>query len=181
MLKAVIFDMDGTLGDTLALILRCFKETIEPILGRTVSDDELMATFGPSEEATINALIPEHFDEGMSTYHRLYQMYHSEYPKPFDGIPEILRYIKEKNRRLGLVTGKGPAGTQITLRMYGMQNMFDAIETGIPEKPNKPACLRRMLDKFGIAPDEAVYVGDAPSDIPAARGPARPSRKSSRR
>lgn len=169
MIKAVIFDMDGTIGDTMPLILRSFREAIEPRAGRSVSDDELMATFGPSEEGTILAFIPEHFEEGVAAYIQNYRTYHTEYPAPFDGIKELLEYLKSKQIKIGLVTGKGAAGAAITMRQYGLENVFDAIDTGVPEGPRKPEGLKVVLSQFGLEPDEAVYVGDAPSDITACR------------
>jgi phosphoglycolate phosphatase/pyrophosphatase PpaX len=167
MIKAVIFDMDGTLGDTLPLIVRAFREAIEPHAGRAVSDEEILATFGPSEEGTIIALIPEHYEQGLKTYFQSYTTLHAQFPEPFDGIKDLLQYLKSKQIKLGLVTGKGAIGTDITLRQYGLENVFDEIETGRPEGPRKPQALRAMLKKFGLAPTDAVYIGDAPSDITA--------------
>ncbi len=169
MIKAVIFDMDGTIGDTMPLILRSFREAIEPLAGRSISDEALMATFGPSEEGTILAFIPEHFEEGVKAYIENYKTYHTNYPQPFDGIKELLQYLKSKQLKIGLVTGKGAAGADITLRQYGLENTFDAIDTGVPEGPRKPEGLKAVLSQFGIEPHEAVYIGDAPSDITACK------------
>ena len=63
MLKAVIFDFDGTVCDTLPLCIAAFRKSIEPLAGRRFSDQEITATFGPSEEGTIRALIPEFYEQ----------------------------------------------------------------------------------------------------------------------
>lgn len=169
MIKAVFFDMDGTIGDTLPLIITAFREAVEPRANRRVSDDEILATFGPSEEGTIMALIPGHYDEGVKAYHESYTKHHGAYARPFDGLAEIFDYIKSKRAKLCIVTGKGAVSAAITLKVYGMENLFDAIETGRPEDPCKPDGMRRLLDRFGLQPDEAVYVGDAPSDVTSAQ------------
>ena len=65
MLKAVIFDFDGTVCDTLPLCIAAFRKSIEPLAGRRFSDQEITATFGPSEEGTIRALIPEFYEQGV--------------------------------------------------------------------------------------------------------------------
>lgn len=167
MIKAVLFDMDGTIGDTMPLCIGAFRKAIEPLALRSLSDEEITATFGPSEEGTISALIPEHYEEGLSNYRRSYEELHEQYPHPFDGIKDMIENLKSKGIIVGIVTGKGRQSADITLRRYGMEGLFDAIEAGSPTGPRKPEGLAVMLERFGLAPDEAVYVGDAPSDITA--------------
>ncbi|HXS57064.1 MAG TPA: HAD hydrolase-like protein, partial [Hanamia sp.] len=67
-IKAVIFDLDGTLANTLPLCIRAFRKSIEPLINRSVSDAEIVATFGPSEEGTIMALAPDHYKKGVTDY-----------------------------------------------------------------------------------------------------------------
>ena len=67
-IKCVIFDLDGTIGDTVPLCIKAFKEAIEPLINRSVSNEEIIATFGPSEEGTIMALAPEFYEKGVEDY-----------------------------------------------------------------------------------------------------------------
>jgi len=53
-----IFDLDGTIGNTLPLCVTAFREALESLAGRPLSDAAIMATFGPSEEGTVMALVP---------------------------------------------------------------------------------------------------------------------------
>jgi len=168
MIKAVIFDMDGTIGDTMPLCIGAFRKAIEPLAGRSLSDDEITSTFGPSEEGTISALIPEHYEKGLANYLRCYEELHEQYLHPFDGIKDVIEHLKSKGIIVGIVTGKGRLSADITLRKYGMENLFDAIEAGSPDGPRKPEGIKALLERFDLAADEAVYVGDAPSDITAA-------------
>jgi beta-phosphoglucomutase-like phosphatase (HAD superfamily) len=57
-IEAVIFDLDGTIANTLPLCIAAFRKSIEPLLQASISDEEIIATFGPSEEGTIRKLIP---------------------------------------------------------------------------------------------------------------------------
>jgi phosphoglycolate phosphatase-like HAD superfamily hydrolase len=57
-IRAVIFDLDGTLADTLPLCIQAFRASVQPLIHRCPSDEEIVATFGPSEEGTIMALAP---------------------------------------------------------------------------------------------------------------------------
>lgn len=169
-IKAVIFDLDGTIGDTLPLCIKAFRQSIEPLIGRAVSDAEIIATFGPSEEGTIMSLAPNHYDKGVVDYLKYYEMYHEMCPEPFEGIAELLQMLKEKGVRIAMVTGKGKHSTAISLRQFRLENYFEAIETGMPSGPRKPEGIQLVLEHFAeLGKDEIIYVGDAPSDITASR------------
>lgn len=170
MIKALIFDLDGTIGNTLLLCIEAFRKTIEPLTGRTFTNEEIIASFGPSEEGTIRKLIPDLYEQGLSDYLRHYAELHDAIsPAPFEGMKEILTELKKSGTPLALVTGKGEKSCQITLEKYGMEKCFDKIETGSAAGPCKPDGLRAVLRYFSLTPDQAVYVGDAPSDIDACR------------
>jgi len=89
--------------------------------------------------------------------------------RPFDGIPGILDRLATAGVRIALVTGKGVGSCRITLDRYGISHYFERIETGSPDGPSKPRGIDAVLRHFALRPDEAVYVGDAPSDITACR------------
>ncbi|MDR1384534.1 MAG: HAD family hydrolase [Planctomycetaceae bacterium] len=170
MLKCVIFDMDGTIGDTLPFCVVAFRRTVEYFQKRKLSDEEIFAAFGPSDEGTLQMLIPEHFDEAFSMYLQEYQKLHWEMcPQPFDGVRELLDLLKDQGLRLALVTGKGLPALKITLNVFQMENIFDAIEIGSPTGPNKPVGLRNVLQKLNLQPHEAIYIGDAITDITATK------------
>ncbi len=168
--KCVIFDVDGTIAESIHLCVAAFQYAINGMLGRQVSGEEVISTFGPSEEGTINAFMPEHFEEGMRLFLGRYAELHAELcPRPFDGMTEIFAMLKERNVRLGIVTGKGMKSLDITLAQFGLHGVFDAIEAGSPKGPDKPGGLRRVLDTLRFEPYEAVYIGDSPGDIMASR------------
>jgi phosphoglycolate phosphatase-like HAD superfamily hydrolase len=170
MIRAVIFDLDGTLGDTLPLCIKAFRASIEPLASRTLSDAEIIATFGPSEEGTIRMLIPDHYDRGLAAYLHGYAALHDSCPAPFAGIPEILRLLQQKGVRIAMVTGKGPHTTTITLDRFGLTTFFEQVETGSPEGPVKAEGIAAVLKRWkGITRQEVIYIGDAPSDVTASR------------
>jgi HAD superfamily hydrolase (TIGR01549 family) len=171
---AVLFDLDGTLANTLPLCIRAFREAIEPAVGRAVSDAEIIATFGPSEEGTIRALAPHNYDESLAAYLHHYERLHPACPALFGGMMDLLRDLRRHGVRLGLVTGKGERSTLLSLRQFGLEDMFELVETGSPPGPRKPEALRIILDAWALAPGEAVYIGDVPSDVTAARAVGMP-------
>lgn len=129
-IRGIIFDFDGTLADTLPLCIRAFRSSIEPHLGRPVSDAEIIATFGPAEEGTIKALIPHAFDEGMAAYLHHYEQYHADYPALFPGIQALLAQLQVKSVPLALVTGKGERSAALSLSFYQLTSYFSAFGYG---------------------------------------------------
>src|SRR4249920_2534165 len=96
-IKAIIFDLDGTLANRLPLCIKAFRNSIEPLINRVVPDEEIIATFGPSEEGTIMMLVREHYEKGLAAYLHHYKILHSMCPHPFDGIKELLIYLQGKS------------------------------------------------------------------------------------
>ena len=165
-LKAVIFDLDGTIANTLPLCITSFRQSIEPLAGRAVSDAEIIATFGPSEEGTIMALAPNHYDKGVSEYLRIYEENHHMCAAPFEGMPELIASLKNKGIRVAMVTGKGRASAVITLDKFGMLHLFEILEAGNPDGNRKAEGIESILEAWSnIGKDEVVYVGDTTSDI----------------
>lgn len=165
-IKAVIFDLDGTLANTLPLCIQAFRQSVKPLINRSISDAEIIATFGPSEEGTIMALAPNHYDKGDSDYLHFYERLHEMCPVPFDGIKEILEILKNKAVHISMVTGKGKQSTDISLKHFELTHFFEIIETGSPSGARKAEGIQTILNILkDIKSNEIIYVGDAPSDI----------------
>ncbi|HWB24107.1 MAG TPA: HAD family hydrolase [Chitinophagaceae bacterium] len=170
LIKGVIFDLDGTIADTLPLCIEAFRLAIEPLAQKQLTDKEIIATFGPSEEGTIMALAPHHYEEGLSGYLQFYEALHIHCPVPFDGIVALLDYLQHYNVRLAMVTGKGEKSTVISLRQFGITQHFSIVKTGSPAGPVKAECIAEVLQEWNdLQKEEVVYIGDAPSDINASR------------
>jgi HAD superfamily hydrolase (TIGR01549 family) len=167
--KTLIFDLDGTLGDTLPLCVAAFKKSIEPLLGTEISEAEIIATFGPSEEGTIRKLIPKHEQEGIKAYLHHYEQLHYTCPEPFAGIADLLAFLKAKQVQLAMVTGKGVHSTKLSLEQFGLSECFEIVETGKAEGPDKVNGIRRVIAKWNANPIQTLYIGDAPSDIKACK------------
>ena len=169
-IKAVIFDLDGTLANTLPLCIKAFRQSVEPLINRSVSDTEIIETFGPSEEGTIMALAPAYYEKGIADYLSFYEALHTMCPAPFDGITALLSTLKNKGVQIAMVTGKGKHSTAISLKYLMLDSFFDIVETGSPNGPRKGEGIKVILELLkDIHRDEVIYVGDAPGDIIASR------------
>ena len=168
-LAGVIFDLDGTLGDTLPVCFAAFRRALRKFSDRRYTDDEIAALFGPSEEGMIQRLVPDQWQACLGTYLAAYEEESARRARLFPGIETALRLLRGRGILLAIVTGKGAHSAAISLRHLNLATHFDVVETGSPEGGVKPRSIRKILKKWGALPDEVAYVGDAPSDIEAAR------------
>ena len=168
-LDGVIFDLDGTLGDTLPVCFAAFRHAMSEFSSRRYTDDEIAALFGPSEEGIIRRLVPDRWQACLMTYLAAYDQESARNARLFPGIETALRLLKERGVATAIVTGKGSQSAAISLRHLGLAGHFDSVETGSPEGGIKPLAIRKVLAKWRAMPHQVAYVGDAPSDIEAAR------------
>lgn len=168
--KAIVFDLDGTLLDTYRLIFDSFNYAWA-FRGVKLSDAEIEARFGPPEQGVIQGVIGEEWPEGLGRFHQYYQENHDRVIKLAPYWEQALSILKSKGYPLGLFTGKGEEATKITLACTGLAEYFDSILTGTEVscvKPD-PEGILITAERFGVKPEEIIYVGDTWVDIRAAR------------
>ena len=73
MLKAVIFDMDGTICDSFPLMIRALREAVEPIVGHSVSDEDFMEALGPNERGIITNMLGDRYEAAATRDDMLYK------------------------------------------------------------------------------------------------------------
>lgn len=167
-LIGMIFDLDGTLGDTLPVCFRAFRRAILAFTARSFTDQEIRATFGPSEDGIIRKHVPEHWRECLELYVEAYREEHAKSRDPFPGMRDALRRLGERGIRRAVVTGKSIVTAEISLDAMGLRPYFEIVEGGDAEGDVKARNILRVLERWGIAARHAAYIGDAPSDIDAA-------------
>lgn len=171
-LQCVIFDMDGTLTETNRLIFDSFNYIVKQYRGITMPDHEITALFGPPEEGALLPIVGEDsVDKAMQEYLAYYRKNHSTLARMIPGMREVLDDVRRAGRRIALFTGKGTHTTTITLEEFGISEYFDAVITGNDVKNHKPSGegIRTIMERFGLARNEVLMVGDAVSDVKAAR------------
>lgn len=168
-LDGIIFDLDGTLTDTLVVCFPVFRQVLHQFTGRHFTDDEIMACFGPSEEGMLQRWVPQRWEECLRMYLDLYRIEHGRVGRVFPGIETALALLRERHIPMAVVTGKGAQSAAISLTQLGLTGFFDCVETGSPEGSVKCRCLRKILERWNVTADQVAYLGDVPSDIEAAR------------
>jgi len=168
--KGIIFDVDGTLTFTNQLIFDSFNHITKKYLGKKFSDDEIIALFGPTEDVILKQICPDEYESARRDYYSYYKDNHS-IAQLYDGIKSLIIEIKSSNVLLSIFTGKGRTSALITLDEYGLTDYFDMIINGDDVKNHKtsPEGIIMFLQEHNLKPKEVLMIGDAPSDIIAAR------------
>ena len=167
----VLFDLDGTVIDSGAIILASMRHAAREVLGVEVPDEQLMAAVGgPGLEAQMQALSPDRADELVTVYRAHNEPLHDELVC-CAGMDEVLVRLKDEGRRLGIVTAKRRQTVELAFARIPIEHLFETVVGGDETKKHKPdpEPLLLALERLGAAPDDAVYVGDAPFDIKAAK------------
>lgn len=166
-IKLVAFDLDGTIADTLSLCIKAFRMAVQPYISQTLSEDDIIKTFGLNEEGMIRKVIKnEYWKQALQDFYPIYMKLHRFMcPQPFQGIRELIIQLRQNNLIVALITGKGAKSCEITLQQLGMNSYFNRIITGNAERNIKHEALNELLNVYHLSPAEIVYVGDTVSDI----------------
>ncbi len=169
--ETVLFDLDGTLIDSGDLILASFRHATQTVLGRTYPDEVLMANVGGHgihaqmrlfDERRADELVRVYREHNIGIYHEV---------RAFAGIERLLQRLRAQRRALGIVTVKSRPTVDVTFEVLPLRHYFGAVVTGDDTERHKPAPdpLLLALEQLGAGAASAVYVGDSPFDIQAAR------------
>ncbi|TWT09367.1 HAD family hydrolase [Planomicrobium sp. CPCC 101079] len=170
MLKAIIFDFDGTLANTLPVCDAAFQKVFKTFDQRDLTSAEIRAMFGPSETGIIRQNLKHRDQEkAIDLYYSTYMEHHADLVKESGEISSLLLHLKNQGLKIGIVTGKARRSLDISLQALRMEALFDAIITGDDvDKPKPhPEGLHKALHLLNAASDEAVFIGDSDADIEA--------------
>jgi len=168
MIKGIVFDVDGTLLDTLPLCLEAFQQSFYQYTGKKYDRKAIADLFGPSEEGVIKRIVPHNSASCLQYFLNCYKQLHQGRNPVFPGIISILKLLKKHRIKRAIVTGKGPKSLEISLEQSGLNSFFSEIYSGEAGGPQKSLHLKNIRQHWKMTEDELYYVGDTPSDIIAA-------------
>ena len=172
--RAAVFDLDGTLLNTLADLAASGNELLESYGMTPHLQQEYRYFVGNGSRKLMERIIPDAspacIDEALARYKTIYEHRLTEKTTLYDGIMEMLSGLRDRAVLLAVCTNKHISAAEKLLRKFFPFDMFDAFDgdrPGIPRKPD-PAHVRFVMEKMGVVPEETVYLGDSGVDMQTA-------------
>jgi pyrophosphatase PpaX len=167
----VLFDIDGTVVDSGAIILASMRHATREVLGIEAEDAELMqAVGGPGLEAQMAAFAPDRVDELVRVYRAHNEPLHDEL-EACEGMEDVIVRLHEDGVRLGVVTAKRRATVDLAFARLRVGHLFETVVGGDETAKHKPEPEPLLLaaQRLGVSAQDCAYVGDSPFDIRAAK------------
>lgn len=174
MYKACIFDLDGTLTDTLDSMTYSVNETLKELHLQTITREQCRLFVGDGARCLIERALRASGDEdlrlieeGMQIYLRIFGENCTYKVRPYEGIVELLAALKERGMKLAVVSNKPhQQATHVVKEIFG-DGIFEQVQGQCEEIEKKPSPegVRLVLDKMNVKAEEAIYIGDSDVDM----------------
>ena len=168
-----LFDLDGTLIDSVELILRSYRHTMRTHRGMVPPDELWLKGVGTPIRVQLREWSEDPAEiEAMAATYSVYNLeHHDALVRPFDGIVSAVQRLKEAGKRLGLVTSKVRNGALRGLKVAGLEQAFDVVVGADDVRHPKPhpEPVLSALAQMGERPGEAVFIGDSRHDLECGR------------
>lgn len=172
---AVLFDMDGTVSDTLGNITQAVNYVLDRFGMPGHPAEELKPLLGWGARALLSRAVPEgttqeELDRVVECYLPYYAAHAGEDSPPYEGVIPLLRRLKEQGVLLAIISNKPDTAVQpvVSAHFAGLVDLAVGEKPGIRRKPN-PDMLENAARELGVRLDRCVYVGDTEVDIETAR------------
>jgi pyrophosphatase PpaX len=168
---ALLFDLDGTLADSVALILGAFRHAFVTHMGEVPHDEAWIAGMGTPLLTQLRGLVRDEalVEPMLATYREFQVAYHDQLLREYEGVRDTLALLHEHGHPMALVTSKANEGAHRALRHLGIERYVSEVvglDSCQRHKPD-PEPVLIALDRLGYAPREAIFLGDSPHDIAA--------------
>ncbi len=172
--SAVLFDLDGTLADTVGLILTCYRHTMRTHLGQAPPDEDWIRGMGTPLRVQLAAFArsPDEADAMLDTYVTLQRRIHDEMVHAYPGVPDLLAALEALGVPMALVTSRRIEMTRRTLAQCGFTRHFQVIVTPdeVTHPKPDPESVLVALARLGSPPAaRTLFLGDSPHDLEAGR------------
>ena len=171
MIKGILFDFDGTLANTIDLIVDTFEHTCVTALGLKPDRQRIIDTIGLPLGDALELLSGIHEQQRILELRQIYGAFnaanHDTMIKPIPGVAELLVQLKQRDLKLAVVTSKKAYMLERGMQCLGMLPYIDATVSVLDTERGKPAPDPMLLacERLGLTPGECLCVGDSPFDM----------------
>ena len=172
--KACVFDLDGTLCDSVESMADCANHTMRDFGLREATVQDYKVFVGDGVDMLIKRLLRfagdeegVHFEEVKKRYMEYFDKGCLYHVKPYSGITETLKELKAQGARLAVLSNKPHENTKAVIRSVFGEGIFDWVQgqsDAFPRKPD-PAGALYIAEQFGVKPEECMYMGDTGTDM----------------
>jgi pyrophosphatase PpaX len=169
--STAVFDLDGTLADTINLIVESYQHAFRTVLGREEDPDVIKSWIGRPLISAFRDHSPEQADELYATYLQWNWDNTERLLGTYDGVVDVLGDLRAAGVHVGIATSKRRESAQQAMDILGISQHVDvlvAMEDTDRHKPD-PTPLLLALQRMGRSSNAAVYVGDAVVDVLAGK------------
>jgi pyrophosphatase PpaX len=171
--STILFDFDGTLVDSIELILESYRHTMRVHRGEPMSDARWLEGLGTPLRVQFKSFTddPAEVEAMIATYREWNLANHDNMVRAYPGALETVKHLKQAGARMGIVTSKNLGGLNRGLTLCGFDGLFESLITSDMMDKSKPdpAPVHAALSQLGALPAEALMVGDSPHDVAAGR------------
>jgi len=176
MIKGFIFDLDGTLLDTLDDLTVAINKVLAKHNFPQHSSKDVKEMIGSGAEKLVERALPKQkisAEQFNIIYKEFMEVYKTsqDFTKIYGGLPEVLDYLSQENIKIAVATNKPDNASQICKNQYLSKWQIDpffGIKDGVPTKPN-PFMLNKIIEIWGFEKSEVIFVGDSPEDMETAK------------
>jgi pyrophosphatase PpaX len=172
-IRAVLFDFDGTLADSTALIMHSYRHTMQVHLGAAPPDEEWLSGFGTPLEAQIARFSrsPAEHAAMLETYRAYQGEHYDDLLRPFDDALQVVTALARRGVAMAIVTSRHRRSTLRGMELCGILDHFPVIVTpeDVQQPKPHPEPVQHALRRLDVEPENAVFVGDSPHDIASGR------------
>jgi len=165
--RAVVFDLDGTLVDSMPLVLRGYAHALAPYRA-PLDEAEILARLGGPPERFFQELLPSDA-LAAAALARLEEFFRTreDLVRPFAGAAELLDALRAAGAKIGVWTGRERRSAERILRAHNLAERIDAVVYGddLPTHKPDPEGLDTVLGWLGVAAPAALFTGDADVDV----------------
>ncbi|MDR1388188.1 MAG: HAD-IA family hydrolase [Propionibacteriaceae bacterium] len=167
----VLFDFDGTVADTIEVIVTGYQHALRTVVGREWDETEVRGWIGTTLDESLGQAAPEQAERLIAEYHAWSRQNTDRLVRNYPGVPSLIWDLVAAGARCGIVTSRRRVSTDHILALLGLERLLPVLvaDGDVERAKPDPEPVLAALEALGAEPEQAVFVGDTNFDLRAAQ------------